>query len=97
MNLEPRLVNIYACRLIQGDDDEVKLPRFKIEVECGGGTYIRALVRDIAYHLNTVATMTSLVRTKQGQFLAEHCLSQEQLSPDAIYEAINRNNEQLQI
>ena len=45
-----------------------------IDVECGGGTYIRSLVRDIGIALGTVATMTKLERTKQGRFLLEHSL-----------------------
>lgn len=32
------------------------------------GCYIRSLIRDIGASLNTYATMTSLVRTKQGKF-----------------------------
>jgi tRNA pseudouridine55 synthase len=32
------------------------------------GTYIRSLINDICKKLNTVGTMTSLVRTKQGNF-----------------------------
>lgn len=32
------------------------------------GTYIRSLIRDIAYKLNTVGVMKSLIRTKQGNF-----------------------------
>jgi tRNA pseudouridine55 synthase len=35
------------------------------------GTYIRSLIRDIAYKLNTVASMSSLIRTKQGIFNIE--------------------------
>ena len=50
---------------------------FRIGVECGGGTYIRSLVRDIGIELGTVATMTSLERTKQGLFLPEHCIPYE--------------------
>ncbi|KAL7578441.1 hypothetical protein ACA910_012832 [Epithemia clementina (nom. ined.)] len=91
--LEPRLVKIYSCRLVQRDGEGFKLPRFSIDVECGGGTYIRALVRDIGYQLNSVATTISLIRTKQAQFTIDECLSRDQLSPDAIYQAINRTNE----
>lgn len=42
----------------------------KIKIECivSKGTYIRSLVRDLAYSMNTVGTMTSLRRTKQGYF-----------------------------
>ncbi|EED89009.1 predicted protein, partial [Thalassiosira pseudonana CCMP1335] len=49
-------VKAYNCTL--------ELPQFALEVQCGGGTYIRSLVRDIGYELDTVATMTGLVRTK---------------------------------
>jgi len=58
------------------EDEEPKQPiqKFFIEVECGGGTYIRSLVRDIGIALGTVATMTQLERTKQGQFFLEHSL-----------------------
>ena len=38
----------------------------KLEVVCGSGTYIRAIGRDIATELNSLATMTELVRTKVG-------------------------------
>ncbi len=39
-----------------------------VSVECSSGTYIRALGRDIAAALNTVCTMTSLVRSQSGVF-----------------------------
>eukprot|EP00548_Thalassiothrix_antarctica_P012106 CAMPEP_0194161062 /NCGR_PEP_ID=MMETSP0152-20130528/78735_1 /TAXON_ID=1049557 /ORGANISM="Thalassiothrix antarctica, Strain L6-D1" /LENGTH=365 /DNA_ID=CAMNT_0038870811 /DNA_START=204 /DNA_END=1301 /DNA_ORIENTATION=- len=77
LKIEPREVTIYDLKLIQKEDDkESKKPiqTFCIEVECGGGTYIRSLVRDIGIALGTVATMTQLERTKQGQFFLDHCL-----------------------
>lgn len=42
--------------------------KFKIAINCGAGTYIRSLVRDIAYKLGSVATMTKLVRVQSGNF-----------------------------
>jgi tRNA pseudouridine55 synthase len=51
------------------------IKKFSINVECGGGTYIRSLVRDIGIELGTCATMTKLERTKQGYFnKQEHCI-----------------------
>lgn len=41
---------------------------FSFKVKVSKGTYIRSLIRDIADKLNTIGTMTSLVRTKQGHF-----------------------------
>ena len=37
------------------------------------GTYIRSLINDIATNLNTIATMTNLERTKQGDYNIEEC------------------------
>mmetsp|Transcript_21455 Transcript_21455/g.36846 ORF Transcript_21455/g.36846 Transcript_21455/m.36846 type:complete len:497 (+) Transcript_21455:69-1559(+) len=68
----------------------LELPRFAVAVKCGGGTYMRSLVRDIGYELNTVATMTGLVRTKQGPFVLEDCLDKDDWTPEKIYEAIRK-------
>lgn len=70
----------------------LEMPQFALSVECGGGTYIRSLVRDIGYELNTVATMTGLVRTKQGPFVLRDALTKEHWTADAIYDAIRRTN-----
>ena len=59
--LKPKDVEIYSIKVIEFDGIFVKL-----EITCGSGTYIRAIGRDIANELGTVATMTKLVRTKVG-------------------------------
>lgn len=45
-----------------------------IKIDCGAGTYIRSLCRDIALKLNTLATMTSLRRIRLGGFNIEDCI-----------------------
>lgn len=40
----------------------------KIKTLVSKGTYIRSLINDIAHHLNTIACMSKLNRTKQGNF-----------------------------
>ena len=72
--------------LVGGSDDPYS--KFGLDVECGGGTYIRSLVRDIGIALDTVATMTSLERTKQGPFLPEHCLEEKDWTAENIWNAI---------
>jgi tRNA pseudouridine55 synthase len=106
MDIEPRIVEIHRIELLkppQDDatndhaydaDDILDPPKFDIEVECGGGTYIRSLVRDIGYALGTVATTTRLERTKQGRFLLSGCLAQHDWTADNIFAAIDRMNEQ---
>ena|SRR6185312_14786546 len=44
-------------------------PIFKLRVQCGGGTYIRSLIRDIATELDTAAHLVDLVRTRQAEFI----------------------------
>ncbi len=63
---KPRNINIHAIDLL-----ELSLPDIKFKVVCAKGTYIRSLVRDIAQKLNTLAVMSSLVRTKSGPFSFE--------------------------
>lgn len=49
---------------------DIKINKDIVSFTCSvsKGTYIRSLINDIATELNTVATMTNLRRTKQGNF-----------------------------
>lgn len=40
----------------------VTLPYFKMEVECGGGFYIRSLIDDLGKDCGSYAHMTALTR-----------------------------------
>lgn len=66
VELPTREINITNIELISYQDDEII---FKTTVS--KGTYIRALIDDICKKLNTVGTMSSLIRTKQGNFTIE--------------------------
>lgn len=63
VTLPTRMVTIKEIELLESNKEEVT---FRVIVS--KGTYIRSLIEDIATKLNTVATMTKLMRTKQGQF-----------------------------
>jgi tRNA pseudouridine55 synthase len=63
-------VEISHLELIKAHLNQAE-PELKIRVSCSSGTYIRSLVRDIAYSLGTVGMMTALVRTRHGRFYAE--------------------------
>ena len=67
--LKPSKVTINNLKILDYNNGVLKL-----EIECGAGTYIRSLGRDIAFKLNTLATMTSLVRTKLGTWNIEDCI-----------------------
>ena len=64
--LPKREININNIELLSYKEDEIV---FKTTVS--KGTYIRALIDDICTKLNTVGTMSSLQRTKQGNFKIE--------------------------
>jgi tRNA pseudouridine55 synthase len=87
IQIDPREVEVYSIKLVDCD-----LPRFTLDVECGGGTYIRSLIRDIGYKVNSVATTTILERTKQGQFLLEDTIRQDDWSADNFFAALDKVN-----
>ena len=59
--IKPKKVTIYEINLISYENRILRL-----EIKCGSGTYIRSIARDLAYELNSLATMISLVRTSVG-------------------------------
>ena len=69
------------------------LPLFQLSVSCGGGCYIRSLIRDIAAEVGTLAVMTKLERCKQGIFEMEMCLKSEEEwgNLEIVEEAIKRS------
>lgn len=52
---------------------------FKFEIECSSGTYVRSLIRDLAYKLNTYATVVFLERTKTDFFDATNAIKLDDL------------------
>ena len=60
-------------------------PRLKLKVECGSGTYIRSLGRDIGMRLKCGAVMSTLRRTRIGCFSIENSVTPEQIdSTEAV-------------
>lgn len=88
--IEAKQVEIYNLTL-----ESVELPHFTIDMECGGGTFVRSLIRDVAYKLDSCATTTFLQRTKQGPFVLKDCLQKEDLTAESIYAEIKEWNEKL--
>lgn len=65
--LEPRPVTVHRITAISQE-----YGCLDIEVECGKGTYIRSLARDVACALGTVGMLESLRRTQSGGLNADH-------------------------
>jgi tRNA pseudouridine55 synthase len=79
VDLAPRPVEVYALVLVDYD-----YPRMTLDIDCGAGTYIRSLGRDIAEALGTAAVMSSLVRTAVGEFTLSEASAMESLSREMI-------------
>lgn len=76
MQLEPKKIRIDSIELLEYD-----LPRIKIRVTCGKGTYIRSLARDIGQALQSGGYLSDLIRTRIGEYKLEDCIT-----PDAFQE-----------
>ena len=64
VELKPRAVTIHAARVVSAPDAD----HVEIEVECGKGTYVRAIVRDLAERLGACGHVSALRRTRVGPF-----------------------------
>lgn len=63
---------------------KINLPDISFRVRCGKGTYIRSLAHDFGKSLNSGAYLSSLRRTRIGEFNVENAFSIEE-----IIESIN--------
>jgi tRNA pseudouridine55 synthase len=66
VELAPRSVEVYSVRVTR-----FAPPDFELEIECGSGTYIRSIGRDLGEILGCGALMTSLRRMSVGSFKVE--------------------------
>lgn len=77
--LSPRDVEIHRIELIDFAPDAIRL-----EIECGSGTYIRSLARDLGERLGCGAVMSELLRTQIGCFRIEDAITMEQVDEDDL-------------
>lgn len=62
--LEPSEVEIFSIEALCKTAPAV----YKFRIHCSAGTYIRSVCRDLAHSLSSLATMTSILRTRAGRF-----------------------------
>ncbi len=71
--LKPRQVEVKVFEI-----DSINFPEISFRIVCSKGTYIRSLVRDFGKLLDSGAYMSSLRRTRIGDFKIENSLTVEQ-------------------
>jgi tRNA pseudouridine55 synthase len=80
VQLQPRPVVIYGFKMLQ----RVSADEAIFHVECGKGTYVRSLARDIALSLGTFGHVSNLRRTRVGSFFENEAISLDYLKKSAI-------------
>ena len=83
VELAPREIVVYRLEL-----DDYAYPHMGLTIECGSGTYVRSLGRDLAESLGTGAVMTSLERTAIGPFRVEEALDPNALNQDNLSDSL---------
>ena len=77
VDLEPRPVRVYGIDVLDYD-----WPLLKLRIDCGRGTYVRALARDLGAALNTGGYLTALRRTRIGPFAGEDAVTVDRLKSE---------------
>ena len=92
VKLEAKLVRVDDIELLWFDPVKMQA---QIRVECGKGTYIRSLARDIGRAVGSGAFLTQLCRTRLGDVRIEDCMSLDEI-PQWIEQNITTTKENIQ-
>lgn len=79
IELQPRPVRIDAIELLHYD-----MPILRLRIDCGRGTYIRSLARDLGESLKTGGYLTELRRTRIGEYTVDRALTIDRLRLDGV-------------
>jgi len=81
--LEPRPVQIHGITLV-----EYEYPQLVLEIECGSGTYIRSIARDLGHDLGCGVLLSELVRPRIGDFSLAGAVAIDNLETRPIAELL---------
>jgi len=84
VQLEPRTITVKSFTI-----EKIELPVVHFKVVCSTGTYIRSLANDYGQHLGCGAYLSSLRRTRIGEFLADKALHMEEFIHHVKQEALS--------
>jgi tRNA pseudouridine55 synthase len=75
VELAPRIVTVHSARVAEVPDAD----HITLEIECGKGTYVRAICRDLADTLGACGHVSDLRRTRVGPFSDKTAVTLEML------------------
>jgi tRNA pseudouridine55 synthase len=81
VQLELRPVRVYGIDVL-----EYEWPHVRLRVDCGRGTYVRAIARDLGVALGTGGYLTRLRRTRVGSFGVDNAVMVERLKGEGVEE-----------
>jgi tRNA pseudouridine55 synthase len=79
VDLKPRPITVHRLEI-----KAYEYPELELEIECGSGTYVRSLGRDLAESLGTAAVMSTLTRTAIGSFRMEDAVEPSSLTAENL-------------
>ncbi len=83
VDLQARDVEVFSLQVTRFEP-----PDFELTIECGSGTYIRSIGRDLGGQLGCGALMTALQRTAVGPFTLEDAVRFEDLDHDRLKQTL---------
>jgi tRNA pseudouridine55 synthase len=79
VELTPRTVEVFRLEITR-----FAYPELELDIDCGSGTYVRSIGRDLGQVLSCGAVMSALVRTRVGPYRLENTVTLEQLTRDTV-------------
>jgi len=79
VQIEARPVRVYSIEIL-----DYAWPHLRLRIDCGRGTYARAIARDLGEALGVGGYLTELRRTRVGRFDVSHSVTPEQLGHDGL-------------
>jgi tRNA pseudouridine55 synthase len=79
VELAPRKVVVHRLEIV-----DYAYPRLELDIECGSGTYVRSIGRDLGARLGCGAVMSALVRTRIGCFRLEEAVELSLLTHETL-------------
>lgn len=79
VQLDPRTVHVYGIELL-----DYTWPLLRVRIDCGRGTYIRSIARDVGEALGVGGYLTQLRRTRIGSFDVTNAVTLEQFEADGV-------------
>lgn len=82
VELAAKPVEIHRCELAETGVSDIG--EITVDIECGSGTYIRSIGRDLGEELGCGAVMMELTRTAIGPFTLDNAVAPEELTRDRL-------------